>query len=213
MEKTAAAVAPEKFICYNRLSYYANHGRERSRPVLDVKIMDNIILIGMPGSGKSSVGVVLAKALGMDFLDVDLLIQSREGALLQQILDERGIEEFLDVEGQAIRTVKCSHTVIAPGGSCVCRQDAMEHLRALGTVVYLRLPLEEVTARIHNLSTRGIALRPGQTMEDVYDYRTPLYERYAHLTVEAGGLSLTETVEAVKQAVAATPQNLRNISI
>lgn len=176
-------------------------GRRQIGTVSDVKIMDNIILIGMPGSGKSSVGVVLAKALGMDFLDVDLLIQSREGALLQQILDERGVEAFLDVEGQVIRTVECAHTVIAPGGSCVCRRDAMEHLRSLGTVVYLRLSLEEVTGRIHNLSTRGIALRPGQTMEDVYGYRTPLYERYAHFTVEAGGLSLTETVEAIRRVL------------
>lgn len=163
--------------------------------------MDNIILIGMPGSGKSSVGVVLAKALGLDFLDVDLLIQSREGALLQDILDRRGVEAFLDVESEVIRSVSCKRTVIAPGGSCVCRDDAMEHLRSLGTVVYLKLSYPEVVQRIHNLDSRGIALQPGQTLADVYDYRTPRYERYADLTVDAGGQRLVETIEAVKQAL------------
>jgi len=164
--------------------------------------MDNIILIGMPGSGKSSVGVVLAKALGKDFLDVDLLIQSREGALLQQILNERGVETFLDVESDVIRSVACANTVIAPGGSCVCRADAMEHLRSLGTVVYLELSYPEVVKRIHNLDSRGIALQPGQTLADVYNYRVPRYERYADITIDADGQSLVETIESVKQALA-----------
>jgi len=164
--------------------------------------MDNIILIGMPGSGKSSVGVVLAKALGKDFLDVDLLIQSRESALLQQILNERGVETFLDVESDVIRSVACANTVIAPGGSCVCRDDAMEHLRSLGTVVYLELSYPEVVKRIHNLDSRGIALQPGQTLADVYNYRVPRYERYADITIDADGQSLVETIESVKQALA-----------
>ena len=106
--------------------------------------MDNIILIGMPGSGKSSVGVVLAKTLGYDFLDVDLLIQQQQGALLQELLDEKGVEWFLDAEADAIASVHCHHTVIAPGGSCICRERAIEHMRSLGTVVYLQLTLEEV---------------------------------------------------------------------
>lgn len=163
--------------------------------------MDNIILIGMPGSGKSSVGVVLAKALGYGFVDADLLIQEREGALLQDIIDTRGVEAFLDVEGEVISAIRCSRAVIAPGGSCVCRGSATEHLRELGTVVYLKLSYDEVVGRIHNLDSRGIALRPGQTLRDVYDYRTPLYEKYAHLTVEADGQSLVGTVEAVKEAL------------
>jgi len=168
--------------------------------------MDNIILIGMPGSGKSSVGVVLAKALGKGFVDVDLMIQAREGVLLQQILNDRGVEAFLDVESEVVRTVFCANSVIAPGGSCVCRSDAMEHLCKLGTVVYLRLSLGEVESRIHNLETRGIALQPGQSIADVYHYRTPLYERYAHVTVDADGQSLAETVESVKLALAAYPR-------
>lgn len=164
--------------------------------------MDNIILIGMPGSGKSSVGVVLAKALGYRFLDVDLLIQEREGALLQELLDRDGVERFLDMERDAICSVDCRRTVVAPGGSCVCREEAVAHMRRLGTVVYLKLSLEEVESRIHNLATRGIALQPGQTIADVYEYRTPLYERCAHITVPADGQSLAGTVEAVRKAIA-----------
>ena len=167
---------------------------------------NNIILIGMPGSGKSSVGVVLAKALGYGFLDVDLLIQEREGALLQEILDRDGVERFLDVERDAICSVDCARTVIAPGGSCVCRDASIDQMRRLGTVVYLELSLPEVEGRIHDLATRGIALSPGQTIADVYTYRTPLYERCAHLTVPADGQSLAETVAAVKAALARREQ-------
>lgn len=165
--------------------------------------MDNIILIGMPGSGKSTVGVVLAKALGMKFLDVDLLIQEREGALLQELIDARGVERFLDLERDAICSLDCRGTVAAPGGSCVCREESAAHMRRLGTVVYLELSLPEVEGRIRNLSSRGIALSPGQTLADVYQYRAPLYERCAHITVPAGGQSLADTVEAVKCALAA----------
>ena len=163
--------------------------------------MDNIILIGMPGSGKSSAGRVLAKELGMNFLDVDPLIEAREGAPLQRLLDTHGVESFLDMESAAIRSVRCENTVIAPGGSCVCRAEAMEHLRGLGTVVYLSLSCPEVERRIHNMADRGIALQPGQTLKDVYDYRTPLYENFTHLTVEADGQSLTQTVEAIKKTI------------
>ena len=164
--------------------------------------MDNIILIGMPGSGKSTVGVMLAKALGMRFLDVDLLIQEREGALLQALIDTRGVERFLDLERDAVCSLDCRGAVVAPGGSCVCREESIAHMRALGTVVYLQLSLADVEGRIPNLSSRGIALSPGQTLADVYQYRAPLYERCAHITVPIRGQSLTETVEAVKTALA-----------
>ena len=164
--------------------------------------MDNLILIGMPGSGKSTVGVVLAKALGLRFLDVDLVIQEREVALLQELIDQRGVERFLDLERDAILSLDCRGTVVAPGGSCVCREESIAQMRRLGTVVYLQLPLEDVAGRIRNLASRGIALAPGQTLADVYRIRVPLYERCAHITVPAGGQSLAETVEAVKQALA-----------
>ncbi len=169
--------------------------------------MDNIILIGMPGSGKSTVGVVLAKALGLRFVDVDLVIQEREGALLQELIDSRGVERFLDLERDAICALDCRGTVAAPGGSCVCREESIAHMRRLGTVVYLQLSLAEVEGRIHNQASRGIALSPGQTLADVYRYRVPLYEKCAHITVPTGGQSLAGTVESVKRALAAYKAN------
>ena len=162
--------------------------------------MDNVTLIGMPGSGKSTVGVLLAKLLGYRFLDVDLLIQEREGALLQEILDTRGTRSFLDAEEAAVRSLDCRRTVIAPGGSAVCREGAAVHLRGLGPVVYLQVPLEELTRRIRNLSTRGIAMEPGQTLADVMAFREPLYLKYADLTVPCPpGQDLAETAQRVRQ--------------
>ena len=159
---------------------------------------DSLTLIGMPGSGKSTVGVLLAKALGFEFLDVYLLIQRREGALLQEILDRRGMEAFLDAEEAAIRSLDCARTVIAPGGSAVCRPRAMEHLAALGPVVYLRVPLAELERRVGDITTRGIAMAPGETLAQVYARREPLYRRYAGRTVDVPpGLSLEATVAAV----------------
>lgn len=165
--------------------------------------MDSIILIGMPGSGKSTVGVLLAKTLGFDFIDTDLTLQQREGALLQNIINERGTEVFLDLEQAAICSVACENSVISPGGSCVCRERAMAHLKKLGRIVYLRLPLEEVEARLNNISTRGIAMEPGQTLRDLYEYRAPLYERWADVTVDCAGQHLEETVAAVLRALIA----------
>ena len=158
----------------------------------------NVTLIGMPGSGKSTVGVLLAKTLGYRFLDTDLLIQQREKALLQDILDQRGVAGFLDVEEAAICTLDCTGTVIAPGGSAVCRARAIGHLKALGKVVYLHVPLGELERRIRNITTRGIAMEPGQTLADVYAAREPLYRQYADLTVDVmEKSSLEETVAAV----------------
>lgn len=162
--------------------------------------MDNVTLIGMPGSGKSTVGVLLAKLLGYQFLDVDLLIQEREGALLQEILDLRGTAAFLDAEEAAVRSLDCRRTVIAPGGSAVCREGAALHLKGLGPVVYLQVSLEELTRRVQNLSTRGIAMEPGQTLADVMAYRAPLYRKYADLIVDCpAGQELAETARIVKE--------------
>lgn len=168
--------------------------------------MDNITLIGMPGSGKSTVGVLLAKALGYNFLDVDLLIQQREGQLLQEILDDHGVEHFLDAEEAAVKSIHCSRTVIAPGGSAVCREGAIAHLKALGPVVYLRVPMEELNVRIKNLSSRGVAMQPGQTLADVMAYRAPLYEKYADLTVDIlPGQELGQTMLEVRRRLAELP--------
>ena len=163
--------------------------------------MDNIILIGMPGAGKSTVGVLLAKTLGYAFLDTDLVIQQREGALLQPLVDSLGVEAFLDVEADAICSVECRGTVIAPGGSAVCRERAMSHLRALGRIVYLHLPLEELERRLSYISTRGIAMAPGETLADLFARRAPLYRNYADLTVDVGRQSLEETVALVLRAL------------
>lgn len=154
-------------------------------------------MIGMPGSGKSTVGVLLAKALGFDFIDTDLILQQREGTLLQDILNERGTEVFLDLERDAICSIQCKNAVISPGGSCVCRELSMAHLKEGGRIVYLQLPLEELEARLNNINTRGIAMEPGQTLSDLYDYRAPLYGQWADLTVNCAGQTLEETVSAV----------------
>lgn len=166
------------------------------------KFLDNITLTGMPGSGKSTVGVLLAKVLGRGFVDVDLVIQEREGALLQEILDSRGTAAFLDVEEQAVLSLNCRRHIIAPGGSAFCREGAARHLRALGPVVYLNVPLEELCRRIQNMSQRGIAMEPGQTLADVLAYRDPLYRKYADLIVDCPpGQPLDQTVELVHTAL------------
>ena len=164
--------------------------------------MNNVVLIGMPGSGKSTVGVLLAKALGYGFLDVDLVIQQQENALLQEILDERGVEAFLDAEEKAVCGVDCTRHVIAPGGSAICREKAALHLRSLGPVIYLKVPVEELNERIRNLSTRGVAMQPGQTLADVMAYRAPLYEKYADLIIDCGGNQpLAKTAQRVLEQV------------
>lgn len=160
--------------------------------------MGNITLIGMPGSGKSTVGVLLAKFLGYGFLDVDLVIQQQQNALLQEILDRRGVAAFLDAEEQAVLGLQCDEHVIAPGGSAVCRERAALHLKELGPVVYLRVELEELQRRIQNLSTRGIAMEPGQTLADVMAMRAPLYDKYADLIIDCpAGQSLAQTAQMV----------------
>lgn len=164
--------------------------------------MKNITLIGMPGSGKSTVGVLLAKALGYGFLDVDLVIQHREGALLQDIIDGQGVDYFLEREEEAVCSVQCERYVIAPGGSAVLRERGAAHLRALGPVVYLKVPVEVLERRIQNMGSRGIAMKPGQTLADVLSYRAPFYEGCADLVIDCGrGQSLEDTVEQVLRRV------------
>lgn len=159
--------------------------------------MDNITLIGMPGAGKSTVGVLLAKTLGYGFLDTDIVLQQREGALLQEILNTRGAEGFLDLEESVLRTLDLTHTVIAPGGSAVCRAGAMQRLRQLGPVIYLRLPCTVLEERLANIQTRGVVMAPGQTIADLYNARAPLCEAYADHTVDAGSQTPEETVSEI----------------
>lgn len=147
--------------------------------------MDNLILIGMPGAGKSTIGVILAKTLGMDFLDTDLAICKAAGTTLQSILDTQGQEAFLQMESDVVRGLKPERTVIATGGSVPMKPEAMEHLRQMGRVIYLKVELEELRRRLSNIKTRGIAFGPGETLDTLYAYRVPIYEAWADLTVEA----------------------------
>ena len=144
---------------------------------------NNIILIGMPGSGKSTAGVLFAKNMNYRFLDVDFLIQEHEGKRLHEIIEEKGNDYFLSIEDMINSSLAVERTVIATGGSVVYCENAMKHLKSLGTVVYIKVPEKEIERRITNFSTRGIIIKSGDTLEDLYNERIPLYEKYADLTV------------------------------
>ena len=159
--------------------------------------MKNVILIGMPGVGKSTIGVVLAKVLGYQFLDSDLLIQKQENRRLSQIIDEEGIEGFKTVEDRVNASICTDQTVIATGGSVVYCENAMEHLKSIGTVVYLELPYGELSKRLGNLRGRGVILKDGQTLWELYQERVPLYEKYADLTVNCENQCLEDSLQAV----------------
>lgn len=162
---------------------------------------DNIILIGMPGAGKSTVGVVLAKRMGYRFVDSDLVIQDQYGKLLHELIEEHGVEGFWKIENDVNASLDLHKSVIATGGSAIYGTEAMEHLRQIGTVVYLQLPYEEVAERLGDLNARGVTLMPGQTLADLYEERTPLYEKYAHIVIECSGKMLREIVAEVAQKV------------
>lgn len=160
--------------------------------------MKNIVLIGMPGCGKSTIGVKLAQALNMSFVDTDDVIQRRSGRKLQAMVDADGIDRFLEEEAEAVCSLDVYGYVVATGGSVVYKEQAMRHLHAMGRVVYIELPFEEIERRIHNLSSRGIALRRGQTLRMLYEERIPLYEKEADDTVSAVGLDADQTVAAIR---------------
>lgn len=158
----------------------------------------NITLIGMPGSGKSSAGRILARRLGYAFLDVDPLIVETYGkSSLQEVLDCLGNEGFLDAEAEVISSLSCENTVLSPGGSAVLREKGALHLKELGKVVYLKLPCAALEKRLWNLESRGVPLAPGQTLEQLYALRAPFYEKYADLTVDADRPSARDTAEKI----------------
>lgn len=160
--------------------------------------MKNIVLIGMPACGKSTIGVLLAKSLGFRFVDTDLIIQQDTGRLLQEIIDNEGLDAFCIAEERAICSVnEAENTVIATGGSAVYSRTAMLHLKEIGLVYYLSLPVPEVEKRLYNIKSRGIAMRKGDTINDVFERRRRLYEEYADITIDCLGKSLEETVSEI----------------
>lgn len=159
--------------------------------------MKNIILIGMPGAGKSTVGVVLAKNLGMSFKDSDLVIQEEEGRKLHELIEEFGSEGFLQIEERVNSTIQIRNTILATGGSAVYSQKAMEYLKSIGTVIYLRLSYEAIEGRLGDLAQRGVVLKDGQTLKSLYDERIPLYEKYATITVECENKNIRQIVEEI----------------
>lgn len=157
----------------------------------------NIILIGMPGVGKSTIGVILAKVLGYQFVDADLVIQKEEGKLLKDIIAEAGTEGFIAVENRVNASIKAEKSIIATGGSVIYGKEAMAHLGEIGTIVYLSLPFEELEKRLSDIRSRGVVLKEGQTLRDLYYERTPLYEKYADVVIDESGLNVEDTVETI----------------
>lgn len=164
--------------------------------------MKNIVLIGMPGAGKSTIGVILAKVLGMNFIDSDLLIQKQEGMLLKDIIEKEGLKGYLAIENQVNRDIVADNTVIATGGSVIYCPEAMEHFYNTAKVVYIKLSYNTIRKRLGNIRQRGVVLREGQTLLDLYCERCPLYEKYAHIIVDAEDLGVEEVMEKIAKVVA-----------
>lgn len=161
----------------------------------------NIILIGMPASGKSTVGVLLAKTIGASFVDTDLVLQSRENRLLQDIIDNDGIEVFLDKECSAVLSIEAKRSVIATGGSVIYREKAMEHLRSLGVIIYLNVSVPELEKRLNNIKTRGVAAEKGKSIDSIFRERASLYEKYANITIDSESFSSEETVNLICEKI------------
>ena len=161
----------------------------------------NIVLIGMPGSGKSTVGVLLAKALLCHFVDTDLIIQAKHGKSLCEIINDIGIDGFIKTENEILSQQSFENTVVATGGRAVYGKEAMNNLKKNGIVVYIKLPPEVIESRINNITTRGIAMPEGFTIKQLYDERAPLYEKYADITVDCSNLEIEETVKRIADAV------------
>ena len=163
--------------------------------------MKNIIFIGMPAVGKSAIGVILAKRLGYQFIDTDIVIQDKTGFLLKDIIAEEGIDAFLKIEDEMNSQIEAQEAIISPGGSVVYCENAMKHYKEIGTVVYLQASFEMISPRLGNTTRRGVVLREGQTLRDLYDERVKLFEKYADITVNQDHGSLMQNVERVMKAI------------
>lgn len=178
--------------------------KDRTRqdnPMIPLGSEHNIVLIGMPGVGKSTVGVLLAKALSRDFIDTDLVIQAREGRRLQDIIDAEGMAAFCQTEERHVVDLACRGAVIATGGSVVYSDLAMRHLKSNGVVVALHLDLAELRHRLRNLDSRGVVMAPNETLEALFEERAPLYRRFADITVDCGGMNHEEVVARMLEAL------------
>lgn len=162
---------------------------------------NNIILIGMPGSGKSTVGVVLAKKLGFQFVDSDLVIQEQSGKLLYQLIEGLGEAGFLALENEINAGIQADKSVVATGGSAVYGNEAMCHFKEIGTVVYLKLSYEELKERLGDLHKRGVVIREGSSLRELYEERIPLYEKYADIVMDCSGSDLRSIVEKIAEEV------------
>ena len=158
----------------------------------------NVTLLGMPSAGKSTIGVLLAKRLGYSFIDADILIQEKEGRLLKEIIAQEGMDGFLQVENRVNASIEAKRSVIAPGGSVIYGKEAMEHLKEISTVVYLKMSYEELERRVGDVVDRGVALKEGMTLRDLYDERTAYYERYADITIDEEGMTPGQTVDLLR---------------
>ena len=161
--------------------------------------MENITLIGMPSAGKSVIGVLLAKRLGYEFIDTDLVIQKEEGKLLKEIIAESGLDGFAVVENRVNSRIQAHHAVIAPGGSVVYGAEAMEQLKAISTVIYLKISYETLEKRLGSLQERGVVIREGMTLRDLYEERVPLYEKYADLVLEERDMDAGACVDLLRR--------------
>lgn len=161
----------------------------------------NYTLVGMPASGKSTVGVLLAKRLGFSFVDVDIVIQEKEKRLLKEIIAQEGIDGFMAVENRINASLDVDRAVIAPGGSVIYGKEAMDHLSRISTIVYLKLNYEDVEKRLGNLVDRGVVLKDGMTLLDLYNERVPYYEKYADITVDETGQTAGETVDYLRNLI------------
>lgn len=165
----------------------------------------NVVLIGMPGAGKSTIGVVLAKRLGKNFIDTDLLIQAGQGRRLQEIIEREGLDGFRRIEEETLRGLEVSETVVATGGSAVYSEAGMAALAEQGVVVFLDVALTELGRRIQDMDSRGLVIDPGETLADLYRRRLPLYRRYADVVIAAAERGVEETAALIAAELAKLP--------
>lgn len=158
---------------------------------------NNIVLIGMPGVGKSTIGVILAKIIGYRFVDADIVIQEQEGRLLKDIIEQEGVDGFIRIENRVNRNLNIQNAVIATGGSAIYGTEAMDNYKATSTIVYLKLDYTTLDGRLNDIKGRGVVLKDGQTLKDIYDERTVMYEKYADIIVDEHGMNVEDTIEKI----------------